>query len=384
MSEDSNMKPCALLFGDAGTIIAATPSLGLRTKIKTQVGTVVPPSADPYFGFRLTVRRDRGQLVSEDEGKGVCYAYDPLLDKPVVADFRITVKFPRGGVSCDYLPVPEAVKAKFPTVQNWQGFTYLVVHLRAFGIVIQGYAQEYYNSPDPKLEEWINCNGKINDVSLLDVLEQRDFYFVVDMDIGSCREVMRDEGLGPNFTYGYARQPTDFEEMKELVDGNQGGAFAPCYEFDSDEAFVTAINQSAIQDSLWVARAAEAIAEERFQAYFVAPPGIIPEGTGLCLVISVPKIWRERHEPAWQHLMIGNPLLNVKIYDVIGPNDDEPALWVGKIIEQSDSFPELDSHSIGDNELVLRVRAAAEPKFRIYNYYDRATADEALSKGRQN
>ncbi|KAF4473756.1 hypothetical protein FAGAP_12911, partial [Fusarium agapanthi] len=229
MSEDSNMKPCALLFGDAGTIIAATPSLGLRTKIKTRVGTVVPPSADPYFGFRLTVRRDRGQLVSEDEGKGVCYAYDPSIDKPVVADFRITVKFPRGGVSCDYLPGPEAVQAKFPTVQNWQGFTYLVVRLQTPRIVIQGYGQEYYNSTGPKLNEWVQLDGKINDVSLLDVLQQHDFYFVVDMDIGSCREVMGDEGLPPRFTYGYPKQPTDVEEMKDLVDDNQGGSFAPCY-----------------------------------------------------------------------------------------------------------------------------------------------------------
>ncbi|KLO97277.1 Uncharacterized protein LW93_3252 [Fusarium fujikuroi] len=354
MSEDSSMKPCALLFGNAGTIIAATPSLGLRTKIKTQVGTVNPPSADSYFGFHLTVRRDRRQLVSEDEGNGVCFSYDPSLDEPVLADFRITVKFPRGGVSCDYLPVPEDVQAKFPTVQNWQGFTYLIVHQRAFGIVIQGYAQEYYNSPDPKLEAWARHNGKINDVSLLDVLQQRDFYFVVEMDIGSCREVMGDEGLPPRFT------------------------------FDNDDSFITAINQSVVQDNLWLQREAEVIAQERLQAYFVAPLGNIPPGTGLNLLVSVPEEWKNSHELALRRSLMSNTLFKVKIYDVVGSEDPQPALWVGKIIEPSGSIPELDSHLTGDNELVLRVRNAAEPQVRVYHYNDRATANEALSKGTQN
>ncbi|KAF5690407.1 hypothetical protein FCIRC_860 [Fusarium circinatum] len=381
MSEDSNMKPCALLLGDAGTMIAATPSLGLRTKIKTEVGMVVPPSADPYFGFHLTVRRDRRQLTSEGEGKGVCFAYDPSLDKPVLADYRITVKFPRGGVSCDYLPVPEAVQAKFPTVQNWQGFTYLVVRLQSPWIVIQGYQQKYYDSTDPKLEQWVQYDKEINDVSLLDVLHQHNFYFVVDMDIGSCRKVMRDDGLPPRFTYGYPKQPTNVEEMEDLVDENQGGAFAPCYAFDSDDAHITAISQSVVQDTLWVHREAEMIAEECFPAYFIAPTGRVPEGTGFYLVVSVPKEWRERHELAWRRLIMSNPLLKVEIHDIFGPEDSEPALWVGKILERSDSFPELDSHLIGDNEVVLRVRAAADPQVRIYNYNDRETANEALAQG---
>ncbi|KAF5593121.1 hypothetical protein FPANT_5213 [Fusarium pseudoanthophilum] len=37
------------------------------------------------------------------------------------------------------------------------------------------------------------------------------------------------ESLPPRFTYGYPKQPTKVKEMKELVDENQGGAFAPCY-----------------------------------------------------------------------------------------------------------------------------------------------------------
>ncbi|KAF4499490.1 hypothetical protein FAGAP_4280, partial [Fusarium agapanthi] len=143
----------------------------------------------------------------------------------------------------------------------------------------------------------------------------------------------------------------------------------------------TAINQSVVQDTLWVHREAEMIAKERLQAYFVAPPGEIPEGSGLYLVVSVPKAWRERHELAWRRLIMSNPLLKVEIHNIVGPEDSEPALWLGKIMERSDSFPELDSHLIGDNEVVLRVRAAVDPKCILEEakYIDRNRFREYLT-----
>ncbi|PCD23433.1 hypothetical protein AU210_014954 [Fusarium oxysporum f. sp. radicis-cucumerinum] len=93
MSNDTNMKLCALLFGEVGHIITATPSLGLRTKVEVRVGTATPPCVNPYFGFTLIFSRDLGQVTSEKEGRGVCYAYDPSSDKPVPSDFTITVKY---------------------------------------------------------------------------------------------------------------------------------------------------------------------------------------------------------------------------------------------------------------------------------------------------
>ncbi|TVY59734.1 hypothetical protein Focb16_v003751 [Fusarium oxysporum f. sp. cubense] len=358
MSNDSNMKPCALLFGEAGPIIAATPSLGLCTKVEVRVGTATPPCANPYFGFTLTFSRDPGQVTSEKEGRGVCYAYDPSSDKPVPSDFTITVKFPRGSISCSRLPVPAVIQTRFPKVQDWQGFTYLIVRLDdSSHPTIEGYRKEYFNSPDPKLQGWVNYHGRINGVSFLEVLQQRAFSFIIELPIASCRESMGDQNLPGLFTYGYPCQPADVREMKALVDKKKGGDFPPCYA---------------------------TIAEERLLAYFATPIRVISEGHAVHLVVLVPKAWRDLHDLAWLRLTAGNPLIKVKIHDISTPGHTGPALWTGKIIGSNNSAPELRTHPIQDHELIVRVRAASVPRILIRHYPNRRTADKALTQGTQN
>ncbi|KAG7406312.1 hypothetical protein Forpe1208_v014139 [Fusarium oxysporum f. sp. rapae] len=232
MSKDSNMKPCALLFGEAGPIIAATPSLGLQTKVE------------------------------------------------------------------------------------------------------------------------MNFHGRINGVSFFEVLHQRAFSFVVELPIGSCKESMGDQNFSGLFTYGYAYQPANVQEMMALADKSKGGAFSPCYAFDNDDAHITTINQSVIQDTLWVHREAELIAEERLPAYFVTPISAVSEGHAIHLVVPVPKGWSGRHLLAWPRLNTGNPLIKVKIHDVSTPGYTGPALWTGKIIGSNNSAPKLRTHPIQDHELI--------------------------------
>ncbi|KAF5723280.1 hypothetical protein FMUND_2025 [Fusarium mundagurra] len=354
MSYESEMKPCALLFGDAGIVIAGTPSLGFRTKIQARVGTAIPPCANPYFGFTLTFPRDPGQVASEKEGKGVCFAYDPVSDKAVPSDLTITVKFPRGSTSCSHLPVPAAIKGKFPKVSEWHGFTYLVVKLDdSSQPTIENYRKEYFNSPDPKLQAWVNYHGRIDGVSFLEVLHQRAFSFVVELPIGSCKEIMGDQNLPGPFTYGYSYQPVNVQQMKALVDENKGSAFPACYAFDTANAHLTAINQSVIQDTLWVHREAEVIAEERLFAYFVSPTGPVPPGTAVHLVVPAPKAWSDSHSHAWPRLM-ANPVVKIKFYDVITPGHTEPALWTGRIMERDKLAPELLAHLAKDQGLIVR------------------------------
>ncbi|KAF4944563.1 hypothetical protein FGADI_12602 [Fusarium gaditjirri] len=380
MSNNSNMKPCALIFGEAGPIIAATPSLGLQTKVEARVGTATPPCVNPYFGFTLTFPRDPDQVTSEKEGKGVCYSYDPNSNIPVPSDFTITVKFPLGSISCSHQPVPAVVQTRFPKVEDWQGFSYLVVRLdESSHPTIEGYRKEYSNSPDPKLQGWVNYHGRINGVSFLEVLHQRAFFFVVELPIASCRETMGDQSLPGLFTYGYPSQPSNIQEMKDLVDRNPGEAVPPCYAFDNDYAHVTAINQSIIQDTLWVHREAEIIAEQRLLAYFVRPLRVLLVGQAAYIVAAAPKAWRELHDLAWLRLTAGNPLIKVKIHGSSTPGHTGPTLWTGKIMESNNSAPELRTHPIQDHELILRVQTTFA--LRILN---RHTADEALAQGTHN
>ncbi|KAF5683861.1 hypothetical protein FDENT_7040 [Fusarium denticulatum] len=380
MSYEYKIKPCALLFGDAGTVLVGMPSLGLRTKIEARMGTANPPCANPYFGFTLTFPRDPGQVASEKEGKGVCFAYDPITDKPVLSDFTVTFKFPRGEISCTHLPVPANIQDKFPKVQDWQGFTYLVVKLNdSSNPTIEGYRKEYFNSPDPKLQAWVNYHGRIDGVSFLEVLHQRAFSFVVELPIDSCKEIMGDQNLPGPFTYGYAYQPNNVQQMKTLVDENKGRAFPACYSFDGDDAHVTAINQSVIQDTLWVHREAEMIAEERLLAYFVSPNGPVPPGTAVHLVVPVSKAWSDSHSHAWPRLM-ASPLVKIKFYDVITPGHTEPALWTGRIMERDNLAPELRAHLSEDQDLIVRVLTASVPRIDVPHYPDQRTAITALKK----
>ncbi|KAH7147590.1 hypothetical protein DER46DRAFT_629669 [Fusarium sp. MPI-SDFR-AT-0072] len=265
MSKDSNMKPCALLFGEAGPIIAATPSLGLQTKVEVRVGTATLPCTNPYFGFTLTFPRDPGQVTSEKRG--------------VVCGMHVR------------------------EVEDWQGFTYLVVRLD--------------DSSHPAIEGY---RKEINGVSFFEVLHQRAFSFVVELPIGSCKESMGDQNFSGLFTYGYAYQPANVQEMMALADKSKGGAFSPCYAFDNDDAHITTINQSVIQDTLWVHREAELIAEERLPAYFVTPISAVSEGHAIHLVVPVPKGWSGRHLLAWPRLNTGNPLIKVSNMRIFGPS----------------------------------------------------------------
>ncbi|KAJ9414236.1 hypothetical protein QL093DRAFT_2106698 [Fusarium oxysporum] len=168
--------------------------------------------------------------------------------------------------------------------------------------------------------------------------------------------------------------------MKTLVDKKTGGDFPPCYAYDNDDAHITAINQSVIQDTLWVHREAELIAEERLLAYFVTPIRVISEGHAVHLVVLVPKAWRDLHDLAWLRLTAGNPLIKVKIHDISTPGHTGPALWTGKIIGSNNSAPELRTHPIQDHELIVRVRAASVPRILIRHYPNRRTADKALAQ----
>jgi hypothetical protein len=51
---------------------------------------------------------------------------------------------------------------------------------------------------------------------------------------------MEDQNLPGPFTYGNAYQPVDVQQMKTLVDDNEGGAFPACYSSVSSFTLITA------------------------------------------------------------------------------------------------------------------------------------------------
>lgn len=148
------------------------------------------------------------------------------------ADHVITIKFPRGNISCSYDPVPLSVKTKFPQIQNWDSFTYLTVRLnRGARPTIEGYGKHFSNPLDTELEGWVNDHKPIvQDVTLLDILRQREFFLVVSWAPGPASKGFGDVHLPRAFTYGYPPyQPCTKAQMAAFVDKNPGDEFQPCY-----------------------------------------------------------------------------------------------------------------------------------------------------------
>ncbi|CVL08874.1 uncharacterized protein FPRN_14657 [Fusarium proliferatum] len=351
-------KDCAMLFGDSGPVIASGPSFGVGSKIGARIGNIVVPCTDPYFGVQLSIPRDPDQSLSEDNGFGVCHAYDKILNQVWPGNHSIAIKFPRGKISCSYDAVPLSVRGRFPKIENWDSFSYVTVKLNGGASpVIEGFGKPFVNPADAEIEGWVNYGKPIvEDATFLNVFHQRAFFFVVAWAPGPTSKNFGDQHLPPAFEYGYSPQPVEESQMTALVDKNTGGAFQACYNFDNDEDHLTAVNQSIIQDVLWVHREAEAIKEDKFSAYFVTPEtGSPADAYTLLLVVPMTKEWRDFHEAAWRRLTKDN-LFCVHIYEVITPKGAkyEPAEWDCNIVEFPRGVSALDEHPVEEYDLVLR------------------------------
>ncbi|KAG5791552.1 hypothetical protein H9Q69_009402 [Fusarium xylarioides] len=181
-------------FGDSGPVIASGPSFGVGSKIGARLGNIAVPCTDPYFGVQLSIPRDPDQSLSEDNGFGVCHAYDRTLSTVWPSDLTMAIKFPRGKISCSYDAVPLSVRGKFPKIENWDSFTYVTVKLNGGAFpVIEGFGKPFVNLADAEIEGWVNYGKPIaEDATFLKVFYQRTFFFVVSWAPGPTSKNLGD------------------------------------------------------------------------------------------------------------------------------------------------------------------------------------------------
>jgi hypothetical protein len=124
------------------------------------------------------------------------------------------------------------IRIRFPEVSDWSRITYLSVMLDSGAHpTICGFGKPFINPVDPEVEGWINANKPIIEgVTMMDVLQQRVFRFVVNVPCEKAARTFSDQLLPPVFEYGYpAEQPVEKEAMISLADGNPGDEFQPSY-----------------------------------------------------------------------------------------------------------------------------------------------------------
>ncbi|TFB02785.1 Regulator of nonsense transcripts 1 [Trichoderma ghanense] len=341
-------KPCALemggwLFGGRG--------LGIQTAIQTVLHVHREPEATSWQGF--TIEIPLGER-NEDDGFGVTHKYDRRHIKTITADhYSIEVHFPHGSQFI-INELSEDTLAKLPDTKK--KMSWLEVHLKERPTV-KGFGMPFANPGHPS-EGFVNRNAAIKGKTLLDILQQESFYFIVAAPKGPLEKYWAQELPAP-FRYPYGQQHFwDEGRYDEILPETRGKQFPPAMSFDDDNEHMAALTQSQVQDIMWVHKAALEIAEIPLRGYFVpAKDGPIEECNFFYAIVPLDKAFLDKYEDAWRRLT-KHPLLNLKVWE---KEDDQVAVeWTARIQEASRGIDVLDCHPLDINDLVLHVRKPRE------------------------
>lgn len=194
---------------------------------------------------------------------------------------RIHVQFPRDGCTYTFEEASKAVFDRFPNAKKQKGLTVIRVSLTDDArVTITGFGTPFANADDAQVEGWVNQNKPIiNNLTLLDVLHRKTFYFVVSLDVDVASKRFSVDRLPPPIVYPYGTdQEWDVAKFKNLIRANKGHQFKAAHSHSNDIHHMTAVNQSNVQDVMWLDDAAIEIAATKFPAYFVPPDSGAPHG----------------------------------------------------------------------------------------------------------
>ncbi|KAL6861020.1 hypothetical protein J3F83DRAFT_767824 [Trichoderma novae-zelandiae] len=340
----------AVMAGDElGPVIASGPNLGISTKMRAK-----------FF---------------DGTGKGSVVPFDRI---------RITVRFPHEGCSYSFEKASMPVFDRFPDAKRREkGLTVIRISLADEArVTVTGFGMPFANADDAQVAGWINENKPIaGDSALLGFLRQRIFFVTVPLPVHVASKIFSADRLLP-FAYPYGTvQDWDVSRFKDLIKANKGQQFDAAYSHDDDNHHMTAVNQSNVQDVMWLDDAAIEIAATKFPAYFVRPESRAPtaDTDRFHVVVAMRDGFRKVYKAAWRRLSKTESFL-LHLYD--DPEGTEPdAKWECKIVDH----PALEHHETAKHELVLLVRrperADMNPDYVVKDFGDRAEANDALKQG---
>ncbi|KPM45180.1 hypothetical protein AK830_g1349 [Neonectria ditissima] len=377
------MKKCALLPDETNDVLFGGKSLGVETDVTTMVTTYASADSDPWMGFIIHFPLGAS---NEDDGFGIVHKSEKLdrlnsSTKPTEVS-QIVIKFPRGQTTRVISALHAGKRDLFPGVKG--GLSILDVSLVDDAIVqIEGFGMPFANPGHPA-EDWILkglpiAAGK----TLLDILEQRSFQFVINSPPHVLEGVWDDAKFPQPFSYPYGTDHTWNEsKFQSLLERERGHQFAPCWGFREDNEHLAALVHSQVQDVMWVHNAAQAIGDVMFRAYFVTIGD--NEIDQYFAIIPQTLLFREQFDSAWCRL-IKDGTLQLRIWDDgISDGEVNSALWDAKMIDHPKSLDALSSHPLEKYDLVLMVRRAMDyrrgPDFEVKTFGDRASADYALQQ----
>ncbi|PHH81078.1 hypothetical protein CDD80_3360 [Ophiocordyceps camponoti-rufipedis] len=361
-------KPAALVLSGAdGLILLGGRNIGIDTEVNFVIKSLATPGSDPWIGFEISIPRAPIDTL-ENEGFGVSHWPDPLKNtcKPVSAqDRRLRVKFPRHGVDVDVYEASSEVKNLFP---NRDVRSIAEFKLReGSSVFVEGWALPFHN---PNNNSWVNDNGPwIGDYSLLDVLQQRHFFFASRLFANFLNASLDLSRLPPPLTLPFGPDLLDKTGFIQVADANKGQQFPPTWVFPSDDVHVSYLIYSEILDELWLARAADEIRRISFRAHFIKDESCLePSNSRFFAVLPTPNEFVGKFRAVWQRSLVG-----FKLHIFRNREDNQPVQWKAAFVEHAQTV--LPDRSFAPNEMVILVdRSDAEFPLAIFENRDDADA----------
>ncbi|KAH7316633.1 P-loop containing nucleoside triphosphate hydrolase protein [Stachybotrys elegans] len=309
-SKPKNSLQCSVLAGEFGPVFAASKPFGLPTKA-TSVLYMTRRENETWFGLSLQFPLGQDQTANEAAGFGVRHTANREHSGAVMPDdlHRITIKFPHGAYDLDIEGAPQAVFDLFPNLGKKDSgetkpLSLVRITLREGAQpTITGFGLPFANATDPEVEGWVNGNKPVvQSTTLTDMLRQRVFLLVVPATPDLTSKYIGK--FPPPFSYPYGQEQTwDLGRFKELIAANNGGSFERLYTHDDNNQLLTAINQSTVQDVLWLHEAATEIAEAKFPAYFPCEEDVdLTDSKKLYLIVPMTELYRKARQQAWGRL----------------------------------------------------------------------------------
>lgn len=320
----------------------------------------------------------------------------------------ILVKFPRDP-DATFSIVEEAspdVVSRFPSAAG-RRLSVLKVHLKdGANVTVGGFGTPFANHGDDSAEVdgWVNENQAIVDgLTLLDVLRQRAFTFVVAYSNQQLESQWNSELPPPvDYPYGHNHNWGEASAMALSPALRAKEQFKAAYAYESLNAYVAVLTQAIAQDVMWLDKAAAQIEAMFFRAYFVSLDETpADKGTRFYVVMPLTKEFRESIESPWRRLKKNLPFsLSLRA----NKSNKYPAFWhvlrsicpylltnsfARKciILDHPGGIDRLAAHHNDKYDLVLEVRRPASGEYSTFVpqvFESRSAADAALEEGDDN
>ncbi|KHN99768.1 uncharacterized protein MAM_02621 [Metarhizium album ARSEF 1941] len=348
---------CAVLIGGVDGPVFAGKQLGVSdVGCYLMARNEADKSAWLGFSIHFPVGHD-----NEDNGFGMCYSWSESHGKPLPAKTHgVTAKFPRTNVLRVITPADAGVRSRFPDEKRDLSLVEVFLEENV-QVVVEGYGLPFANKGHIA-EKWLHENAPIvSELTLMGLLEQRSFHFVVASEHDRLRQNWDFGLLPPRFSYPYG---TDHGwkgsgTYEKMLTEHRGRQFAPRRSFDTMDELLTVMSQSQVQDIMWVEWAAEKIRATGLSAYFIpATNGMAEEEEVYFAIVAAPQEFRNTFKSAWHRLARDGRLkilLHDKINTTVSPGDSI-GRWDAVIVERSSLGDSLRAHPTKAHELVLHVR----------------------------